>query len=203
MLSKFIMTFMAFFAIMNPISNLPAFMALVAGDSKDISKKVAQKGIVIAFGIVVIFTLFGNDLFHIFGITIHALKIAGGILVALIGYHMINGVHGPANQNINSGKNDPMNVAISPLAMPLLAGPGTIATAISLSDGGFENKLMTIVSFALLCVITYFLLVSANKIMALLGKNSMGIITRMMGLILTTIGIQMLIAGIQGAFLIK
>lgn len=203
MISKFIMTFMAFFAIMNPISNLPAFMALVAGDSKDISKKVAQKGILIAFGIVLTFTLLGNELFQIFGITIHALKIAGGILVALIGYHMINGVHGPANKNVNSGQNDPMDVAVSPLAMPLLAGPGTIATAISLSDGGFENKLITIVSFALLCVITYFLLISANKIMTLLGKSAMGIITRMMGLILTTIGIQMLIVGIQGAFLNK
>lgn len=93
-----------------------------------------------------------------------------------------------------------MDIAISPLAMPLFAGPGTIATAITLSQGSFENQLITLTSFFILCLITYSLLISAKTISQVLGKNVMSVITRLMGLILTTIGIQMLVIGIRGAF---
>ncbi|MCC9753248.1 MarC family protein, partial [Streptococcus agalactiae] len=86
MISKFILAFMAFFAIMNPISNLPAFMALVADDDQKISRRIAAKGVLLAFVIIVIFVLSGHLLFNLFGITLAALKISGGILVGIIGY---------------------------------------------------------------------------------------------------------------------
>ncbi len=199
-MTRFIMTFMAFFAIMNPISNLPVFIALVADDDQNISRKIAAKGVIIAFAIVVVFSIGGQLIFQLFGITIGALKIAGGILVSLIGYHMINGNHSPTNKNLESNPDDPMNVAISPLASPLLAGPGTIATAISFSTGSFSAPLVTLLAFASLCLITYLLLISAKEITNFLGKNALTVITRMMGLILTTIGIQMLIAGLKLTF---
>lgn len=118
MISKFILAFMAFFAIMNPISNLPAFMALVADDDQKISRRIAAKGVLLAFVIIVIFVLSGHLLFNLFGITLAALKISGGILVGIIGYKMINGIHSPTNKNLEEHKDDPMNVAVSPLAMP-------------------------------------------------------------------------------------
>ena len=185
--------FMAFFAIMNPISNLPAYMALVADDSQKISRKIAFRSLLIAF----IFS--GDFIFKVFGITIVSFRIAGGILVAVIGYHMINGNHSPSykgmeQQAVNS---DPMSIAISPLAMPLFAGPGTITTALSLANGGLRNQLITVVAFALLCVITYLLLRSAKQIADFLGKNLMKIITKMMGLLLFSIGIQMIIVSVQ------
>lgn len=191
--------FMAFFAIMNPISNLPAYMALVADDSQKISRKIAFRSLLIAFVIVTVFIFSGDFIFKVFGITIVSFRIAGGILVAVIGYHMINGNHSPSykgmeQQAVNS---DPMSVAISPLAMPLFAGPGTITTALSLANGGLRNQLITVVAFALLCVITYLLLRSAKQIAGFLGKNLMKIITKMMGLLLFSIGIQMIIVSVQ------
>ncbi|MFS1664185.1 MarC family protein [Streptococcus sp. zg-JUN1979] len=201
MFTKFILAFMAFFAIMNPISNLPAYMAIVADDDQNISRKIARKSILVAFAIIFVFVWSGHLIFQLFGITLDALKIAGGILVALIGYHMINGVHSPSSNNMPNDKEDPTDVAISPLAMPLFAGPGTIATAISLSEGKVTSQVITLLAFASLCLITYCLLISAKKVSKLLGKSMMSIITRMMGLILTTIGIQMLIEGIKGALL--
>ena len=191
--------FMAFFAIMNPISNLPAYMALVADDSQKISRKIAFRSLLIAFVIVTVFIFSGDFIFKVFGITIVSFRIAGGILVAVIGYHMINGNHSPSykgmeQQAVNS---DPMSVAISPLAMPLFAGPGTITTALSLANGGLRNQLKTVVAFALLCVITYLLLRSAKQIAGFLGKNLMKIITKMMGLLLFSIGIQMIIVSVQ------
>lgn len=199
MSSQFFYAFMAFFAIMNPISNLPAYMALVADDSQKISRKIAFRSLLIAFVIITVFIFSGDFIFKVFGITIVSFRIAGGILVAVIGYHMINGNHSPSykgmeQQAVNS---DPMSIAISPLAMPLFAGPGTITTALSLANGGLRNQLITVVAFALLCVITYLLLRSAKQIAGLLGKNLMKIITKMMGLLLFSIGIQMIIVSVQ------
>lgn len=175
MSSQFFYAFMAFFAIMNPISNLPAYMALVADDSQKISRKIAFRSLLIAFVIVTVFIFSGDFIFKVFGITIVSFRIAGGILVAVIGYHMINGNHSPSykgmeQQAVNS---DPMSIAISPLAMPLFAGPGTITTALSLANGGLQNQLITVVAFALLCVITYLLLRSAKQIAGFLGENLM------------------------------
>ena len=199
MSSQFFYAFMSFFAIMNPISNLPAYMALVADDSQKISRKIAFKSLLIAFIIVTVFVFSGDLIFKVFGITIVSFRIAGGILVAVIGYHMINGNHSPSykgmeQQAVNS---DPMSIAISPLAMPLFAGPGTITTALSLANGGLRNQLITVVAFAILCVITYLLLRSAKQIAGFLGKNLMKIITKMMGLLLFSIGIQMIIVSVQ------
>ena len=199
MSSQFFYAFMAFFAIMNPISNLPAYMSLVADDSQKISRKIAFRSLLIAFVIITVFIFSGDFIFKVFGITIVSFRIAGGILVAVIGYHMINGNHSPSykgmeQQAVNS---DPMSIAISPLAMPLFAGPGTITTALSLANGGLRNQLMTVVAFALLCVITYLLLRSAKQIADFLGKNLMKIITKMMGLLLFSIGIQMIIVSVQ------
>ena len=199
MSSQFFYAFMAFFAIMNPISNLPAYMALVADDSQKISRKIAFRSLLIAFVIITVFIFSGDFIFKVFGITIVSFRIAGGILVAVIGYHMINGNHSPSykgmeQQAVNS---DPMSIAISPLAMPLFAGPGTITTALSLANGGLRNQLITVVAFAILCVITYLLLRSAKQIAGFFGKNLMKIITKMMGLLLFSIGIQMVIVSVQ------
>ena len=90
-----------------------------------------------------------------------------------------------------------MSVAISPLAMPLFAGPGTITTALNLANGGIKNQLITVVAFALLCAITYLLLRSAKQIAGFLGENLMKIITKMMGLLLFSIGVQMIIISVQ------
>ena len=199
MSSQFFYAFMAFFAIMNPISNLPAYMALVADDSQKISRKIAFRSLLIAFVIITVFIFSGDFIFKVFGITIVSFRISGGILVAVIGYHMINGNHSPSykgmeQQAVNS---DPMSIAISPLAMPLFAGPGTITTALSLANGGLQKQLITVVAFALLCVITYLLLRSAKQIAGFLGENLMKIITKMMGLLLFSIGIQMIIVSVQ------
>lgn len=199
MSSQLFFAFMAFFAIMNPISNLPAYMALVADDSQKISRKIAFRSLLIAFVIITVFIFSGDFIFKVFGITIVSFRIAGGILVAVIGYHMINGNHSPSykgmeQQAVNS---DPMSIAISPLAMPLFAGPGTITTALSLANGGLRNQLITVVAFAILCVITYLLLRSAKQIAGFLGENLMKIITKMMGLLLFSIGIQMIIVSVQ------
>ncbi|MGI2027574.1 MarC family protein [Endozoicomonas acroporae] len=186
--------FLGFFAIMNPIANTAAFNGLVGSSDSSERFKIAAKSLIITFSIVLLFSVLGKGIFHVFGITLPALRISGGILVFLVGYHMLNG---SASSLQSSHKSNLENIAVSPLAVPLLAGPGTIATAMNYSASGeLIRVLMTISIFALLCLITFFCFIFSSRIMALIGKGGLDIVTRLMGLILTVIGVQMLIAGV-------
>lgn len=196
--------FMGFFAIMNPIANTPIFLGLTADDSPTIRKQVAIKALLTAFALVVMFSLLGKVIFTAFGITLPAFRITGGVLVALIGYQMLHGTQSKVHQPRSSGGAvDPeaaLSVAVTPLAIPILAGPGTIATAMNFaSTGGLTDMLMSISAFGILCLITYAFFMSGQRLGRLLGERGFGVITRIMGLILAVIGVQMLIDGIAGA----
>ena len=188
--------FAAFFAIMNPFSNTAAFIGLTANEDAIAKQKMALKALVLTFVIIAVFAVFGKLIFVVFGITLPALRIVGGILVFLIGYGMLNG----NSSDMHSSDCSDGDIAVSPLAVPILAGPGTIATAMNYSAyGGFTSIIITIVAFALMCVITYFSFIFGQKIIDKMGKSGLDIITRLMGLILAVIGMQMLIEGLHGA----
>jgi multiple antibiotic resistance protein len=196
--------FMGFFAIMNPVANTPVFLGLTADDPPDIRRRVAAKALLFTFILIVIFSLLGKVIFDLFGITLPAFQITGGILVFMIGMQMLHGeqskVHSPANGDQENSVQGELSVAITPLAIPLLGGPGTIATAMNFSSGGgLDTLIITITTFALLCIITYLFFVSGERLVHLLGDSGLGVITRLMGLILAVIGTQMVITGITGA----
>lgn len=196
--------FMGFFAIMNPIANTPIFLGLTADDTPAIRKQVAMKALITAFGIILVFCLLGKLIFSLFGITLPAFRITGGFLVALIGYNMLHGeqskVHHSGSVDQNLSTQAELSVAVTPLAIPILAGPGTIATAMNFaSTGGIDAMVVTIAAFAALCLITYRFFIFGQRLVAFLGENGLGVITRIMGLILAVIGVQMLIDGVAGA----
>lgn len=189
--------FMAFFAIMNPIANTAVFAGLTNGKSKQDQIKIALKALTITFITIVLFATLGKTIFHLFGITLPALRITGGVLVFIVGYHMLHG----ANSKLHtSQESDGSDVAVSPLAVPLLAGPGTIATAMNFSASGSWVEISTTVFvFAILCVVTFFCFVFSSKILSIIGEGGLSIVTRLMGLILAVIGVQMLIIGAKAA----
>lgn len=192
--------FMGFFAIMNPVANTPVFLGLTAEDSPAVRRSIAFKALLTAFVIIVVFCLLGKVIFALFGITLPAFRITGGILVALIGYQMLHGeqsrVHQPSDADQESSARAALSVAITPLAIPILAGPGTIATAMNFaSTGGVPEMLVTILAFAVLCIITYGFFVSGERIIRFIGQGGLNVVTRLMGLILAVIGVQMLIDG--------
>jgi len=197
--------FMGFFAIMNPIANVPIFLGLTANDDQQTIKAVALRSLMLAFFIIAIFSVAGKVIFELFGISLSAFQITGGLLVSLIGFHMLQGNQSGVHQ-LNEGDNKKcreaaLSVAVSPLAMPILAGPGTIATAMNFSArGGIMEMVVTIAAFAVLCVITYVLFLFGEKFVTFIGVGALGVITRLMGLILAVIGIQMVIEGLHGAF---
>lgn len=203
LVQAFLLSFTAFFAIMNPFANLPMFVSLTADNSRKEVNAIARLAFIVATVIVALFALLGNYIFSIFGINLSALRIMGGIILGLIGYHMIQGNVSPIQHDPKQSVKDSINsnntdVAISPLAMPVLAGPGTIATTMNLSSN--TNPFIVISAFVVLSVITYFIFIYGEQIMAKLGNNIMNVITKLMGLILATIGVRMLIMGVPVAF---
>ena len=196
--------FMAFFAIMNPIANTPVFLGLTAKDDPVTMRKIAVKSLIISFVIIAVFSAGGKLIFALFGITLPAFRIMGGILVALIGYQMLHGgehssVQHPSEEDKQKSLDAELEVAITPLAISILAGPGTIATAMSFaSGGGISEFIMTVGAFVVLCVISYIFFVSGERIVMYIGDNGIKVITRLMGLILAVIGVQMLIQGVGG-----
>ena len=192
--TQMITVFLGFFAIMNPIANTAAFAGLVGDKSKAEQIKIAAKALVITFIVILSFALLGKAIFHLFGITISALRITGGILVFLVGYHMLNG---HSSKMHSAQEHEESDIAVSPLAVPLLAGPGTIATAMNYSSsGGLSGILVTLSVFAVLCIVTFFCFIFSSRILALIGKSGLDIVTRLMGLILAVIGMQMVIEGV-------
>jgi multiple antibiotic resistance protein len=197
--------FMGFFAIMNPVANTPVFLGLTANDPPDIKRRIATKALLLTFTLIVLFSLLGKLIFNLFGITLPAFQITGGIIVFMIGIQMLHGeqsrVHNPANTDSKKSLQGELSVAITPLAIPILGGPGTIATAMNFSSsGGVAALLITIAAFALLCLITYVFFLSGERLVQLLGDDGLGVVTRLMGLILAVIGTQMVVTGTTGAF---
>lgn len=204
LLSHFITVFLGFFAIMNPVANTPVFLALVGEQDRDTQKAVARKTLVLAFAITCCFCLLGNTIFHLFGISLPAFRLAGGVLVALVGYQMLHGepssVQQPSRGDAQSARESSLSIAISPLAVPMLAGPGTIATAVNYAaSGDLRETILVALAFGLLCLVTYGFFMLGNRLQALIGKNGINVITRLMGLILTVIGAQLIIEGVKGA----
>ena len=190
---------MGFFAVMNPFANTPIFLGLTAGMDAAQARSVAIRGCFIAFVIVSVFAVAGNVIFNIFAITLPAFRIAGGVLIAGVGFHLLNGgntAHGP-NKHESGADGD---IAVSPLAVPILGGPGTIVTAMSfVADETPERVIVTVVACGLMALISAIFFIGGERISRVLGAGVMSMISRLMGLILAVIGAQMLIEGIAGA----
>lgn len=191
--------FLAFFAIMNPIANIPIFVKLTDGLSAKKKKEISKTANIVAFIIVLAFILIGKYIFQIFGLTIPAFKIFGGILIFYIGFEMlqskVSSIQLPVKEKFDDA------VAISPLAIPFLAGPGTIVTAMNfVIKANFIFVFITIVIFALMILLTHLAFIYSGYIVKIVGKKNFVIIGKIMGLILGVLGANMVIEGIKLAF---
>jgi len=195
-----ITVFTGFFAIMNPISNMPIFLTLTEGADKETKQRINLKAVLVAFIIVTVFVLLGNYIFDLFGITIPAFKITGGILIFFVGFEMLQS----KKSNIKHLKtvNIDENIAISPLAIPILAGPGTIVTATNFvaNTTSYMNIAVIILVFALMCFLNYIAFTLSDIIAKKIGDNVISVIGKLMGLIIAIIGTNMIIQGLKLSF---
>jgi len=191
--------FTGFFAIMNPIANTPIFLGIVEGKDPKSKKRIAKKATLTAFIIVTAFVILGKYIFELFGITIPAFKLTGGILIFYVGFEMLlsqkSKIHSTKEVDLDDG------IAISPLAIPILAGPGTIVTAMNnVTNANYLHIGIVVAIFGLMIYLTYIAFSLSDYIVQKLGKNIITVIGKLMGLILAIMGMGMTIEGIKLAF---
>lgn len=192
--------FTGFFAIMNPISNMPIFLSLTDGADKETKQRINLRAVFTAFIIVTVFVLLGKYIFELFGITIPAFKITGGILIFFVGFEMLQSKKSNIKhlQKVNIDE----NIAISPLAIPILAGPGTIVTATNFASNADSilSVGILILVFGVMCFLNYIAFSLSDIIAKKIGDNVISVIGKLMGLIIAIIGTSMIIEGIKLSF---
>ena len=190
--------FIAIFAIVNPIGNIPFFTTLTQDYSKEEKKRVATKAVIAATVTLVSFALVGRYLFMLFSITIPAFRIAGGLLLFRIAFSMLYGTT-PGTKATDKEKRESVEkemVGMIPLGIPMLAGPGAISTVmLYISHGNIWNTVVVFISVFATMAVTYIALINADRIFNRVGRVGSLAISRIMGLILATVAIQFLING--------
>jgi len=192
-------------SIVDPLAAVPVFVTLVAKDPRPEQRRTALRAVLTMAIVLTIFAAAGNAIFHFFGITVPAFKIAGGVLLFSMALEMMRATPSavrtkPEEQTEAETKED---VGIVPLGIPLLSGPGAIATAMvwaARAKGPTQNAALY-GSILVVAVITLVVLLSATPLLARLGKTGINITTRIMGLILAATAAQFLLDGWREAHL--
>jgi len=198
-LSYAVLTFSALFVIMNPATTAFAFVSLTRGKSDEEKRLIARRACIIAFFVLTAFGLAGGMIFKIFGITLEAFRIAGGILLFGIGMGMLRG--SSESQDDAGRSRTPKDVAVVPLAIPFISGPGAIATTMILMSEAptIWHTIIVFVGITTVILVTKYALRYASNLVRILGNYGMTVVTKIFGLILLVIAIQFIINGIRDA----
>lgn len=199
-----LMAFSAVFFVVDPLAAVPIFVIMTEHDAPLKRLKTAKKACLVMASVLCFFALGGSVIFKLFGVTLASFKIAGGILLMITALDMLTS---RVSQTRTSGEEieegvHKDDIAIVPLAMPLLAGPGSIATVMVLTAQSTRAwQLIPIIASILLTAgISYLLLRGANYVNRLLGKSGKAIVARIMGLLLAAIAVEFVIGGVREAF---
>lgn len=199
--------FIGILAILNPIGNMPIFLEYVENETPRVQRMVALLMSVSIFILLLIFFLFGNRILTMFGITLPAFRLAGSIMILLIGLRMLQGKskfeqHGietnaPAGNTFDQARNSLSHILV-PVAMPLFIGPGSITTVIlyaEKSESLLTSIMMILMLFLGSCIVA-LVLVGSPYLFAKIGRNGTQIVIRFMGMILCAIAMQFMIDGV-------
>lgn len=204
LLSYGLVAFSAIFFVVDPIAVVPVFITITEGDSADKRQKMAARACIISAAILLTFMACGGLIFKLFSLTLAAFKIAGGILLSMTALDMLRSMPArtrTSGKEMNEAAAKP-DVAIVPLAMPLLAGPGSIATVMVLvaqADHAWQMALLA-ASIVVTAELSYLMLRAAGLVNRYLGNSGRAILERVMGLLLVAIAVQFLIGGVRDAF---
>jgi multiple antibiotic resistance protein len=204
----FVTAFVSIFVTLDAIGNVPLFLSITPHSSESERAQTVTRAVLVVFGVLVVFAVFGNFIFRFFGVTIEAFRIVAGVLLLKIAFDMMEAKparvrHTPEEDAEGMLRQD---VAIIPIAIPLLSGPGTISTVIALTGQAAKTPAplpafsVILLAIVLNVLIAFAALRSAAVISRLLKEGGMRVFTRVMGLILAAISVQFILTGIKEAF---
>jgi multiple antibiotic resistance protein len=200
MLDFALSAFVTLLLVVDPVGLAPAFLAATGGMPDKVKRTIALRAPLIAASILVVIALIGNWLLRQLGIGIPAFQIAGGLLLFGVSYQMIFGdrPHREAREADKASSEHASDVAVFPLAIPMMAGPGAIATTLLLSgDAGDRAKLAVIIAIVVaVCALCMLCFVSAHLIARSLGRTGNAVLSRVLGMLLAAYSVQFVINGI-------
>ena len=187
-------TFVTVLVIMDPLGNIPIFLSLTRGEPLEAQRRSALQAVGVAGGVILVFAVFGRQILAVLGISLPALQVAGGLLLVLVALELLR----PTEEDVAADAARGRNVALVPLGTPLLAGPGAIAaTMLSMSRAGTLGGALSVV---LALVGTLAVVYLSMRYSALLGRvlkdNGIHLISRVMGLLLAAIAVQLVASAI-------
>jgi len=198
--SLFIGTFTTLLAIINPLEVLPVYLKLLEGKDNEMHRQVAWKSCVYAVLLSLFFLIFGTLILRLFGVPLSMIRIAGGIILMKIGFELFSSPSGGGI--IPAGVTEDANIAFVPLAMPLMFGPGAIATILGMTstirDSSTELASFVAVVAAILAtmLVTYWCLAYASELSKKLGAMGIDAITRIVGFFVSAIGVALIFDGV-------
>tara|TARA_Y100001970_G_C14032506_1_gene749371 strand:+ start:317 stop:970 length:654 start_codon:yes stop_codon:yes gene_type:complete len=200
-LSFILLSFSSLFALLNPIGIAPIILSITENYSLKDYKKLIRRSTVFACIILLVFAITGKIIFSFYGITLHAFKIAGGILFLRIGLNMLEAKVSRTKSTPKESEEAESNndIALSPIGIPLIAGPGAITSVMILSaqTTSLNQKIIFYLSIVITLFITFIILTLAKKLTKILGTVGLRIIERIMGMILMVVAIQFIIDGMN------
>ncbi len=204
--AAFLISFSTIFVVVDPFAAVPFFLAMTRGDSEEKRRDIARRASVACFLALTLFALAGALVFRVLGISLAAFKVAGGLLLLVMAIDMIRIQPSPAR--ITAGEVEAgvakEDVAVVPLAMPLLAGPGSIVTVVVLMGharaGHGWQVFPLLAAIALTAALCYVILSGAARVERVLGRTGMNVVERLAGLLLAAFATQFVIDGVAEAF---
>ena len=201
MLELYLSALVTFFVVIDPLGCAPIFAGLTAGASAANRRGQAIRAVGIASGILLVFAVFGEDLLRGLGIELASFRIAGGIMLFLIALEMVFERRTQRRED-RAAKvaeaHEAEDVSVFPMAMPMIAGPGSIASVMLLSarHPGLERHLVVLAAMATILAATLLALLAAGPIMRRLGRRIEAVITRLLGVLLAALAVQFVIDGV-------
>ena len=188
------------FFIVDPLATVPSFLALTTGDPLAKRRRMAKQAAWTCFAVLSAFALAGSLIFKLFGITLPAFKIAGGLLLLLVAMEMLEAKRSGTQESeaeMQEGRQKE-EVGVTPLGVPMLAGPGAISTAMVLMGQSkyWWQAIPVFVAIGITAYASYLILASADRVRGRLGEVGIRILMRLMGLVLTAIAVQFVINGL-------
>lgn len=194
-----LLCFTSFFTLTNPLGTMPVFLTMTNGMNEHERKAIVRRATIVSFITLMVFTFSGQFLFKFFGISSNGFRIAGGFIIFKIGFDMLQARYSNAKLKEEEVKTYADDISITPLAIPMLCGPGAIANAIMLMDDAstFALKGTLIGIIALVYFITFLILQASTRLVRILGETGNNVMMRLMGLILMVIAVECFVSGLK------
>lgn len=198
-----VLAFSSVFFIVDPIACVPTFLVLTTDQKVLERRRMAKRAAWTCFLVLSGFAMAGTFIFKVFGITLPAFRIAGGLIMIFIGFDMVQARRSQTKETPSETQQamEKDDVSIVPLGVPMLAGPGSISTVIALmaQSTNWLHSVSIIISVALTAVVAYWTLAAADRVGRRMGDTGIHILTRFMGLLLMAIAVQFILSGLTAA----